>query len=184
MAGKACFRVRQRRATPIQNGVWFVLRWGGAGFALLVLTCWASTFWAYSRLDTPTRGEVILALGTLEFRNAHYWDNTPGIDLSSILDLPTPSWSLDTLASRQSLSAWARSLAWLPACERTPTWKGNTSTLVRIPLWIPFTMSAAVSVWAWRRHWKRNRHGLCAKCGYDLAGLPDGAACPECGKIA
>jgi len=29
--------------------------------------------------------------------------------------------------------------------------------------------------------WRRRRHGLCVRCGYDLVGLAVGLRCPECG---
>lgn len=35
---------------------------------------------------------------------------------------------------------------------------------------------------AWRV-WRRERRGSCVGCGYDLAGLGEGACCPECGAI-
>lgn len=171
----------RRVATPVQNSAGFVLRWGAAGIALLMLTGWASTYWVYAQVSKPKHGEVILAGGAVMFRNAHYWDNVPGIDLSDVLFVPPPAWSLHTFALQQSVAEWSRSLVWLPAWERARTWKGNTSMLVCMPLWIPFAMSAAASAWAWRRHWKRNRHGFCAECGYDRTGLPEGAVCPECG---
>lgn len=34
------------------------------------------------------------------------------------------------------------------------------------------------------RRRKRNKKGLCVRCGYDLKGIAAGAACPECGDVA
>ncbi len=41
-------------------------------------------------------------------------------------------------------------------------------------------MSVATAL-AWLRPMDRDRRGHCVSCGYDLAGLAPGAACPECG---
>jgi Na+/melibiose symporter-like transporter len=54
-------------------------------------------------------------------------------------------------------------------------------TAAFLALYVPFTLFAAVvdvARWLDRR---RCRPGHCS-CGYDLAGLAPGAACPECGK--
>lgn len=49
---------------------------------------------------------------------------------------------------------------------------------VRIPLWLPLTITALL-IWRWyRRH--RPRPGTCRNCGYDLTGNVSGR-CPECG---
>ncbi len=65
---------------------------------------------------------------------------------------------------------------WIPHWE---FWS-DRSFQVFIPLWIPMLLLAAPTCCLWwrgRSPWL----GHC-KCGYDLAGLAPGAACPECGK--
>jgi hypothetical protein len=57
-----------------------------------------------------------------------------------------------------------------------PPWRS-----VFIPLWLPLICSAGMTVVAWRRL-RSLRPGVCAQCGYDLAGAPD-KRCPECGTL-
>jgi len=55
-----------------------------------------------------------------------------------------------------------------------------------IPLWIPAAVTLAATAGAWRLDAlaRRNeRRDSCKMCGYDLAGLPPGSACPECNKV-
>lgn len=68
------------------------------------------------------------------------------------------------------------------------TWQ---SRLPLRPLWPGFAANtvvyAIVVAMVWRgpgrvRGWLRRRHGRCAGCGYDLAGLASGTTCPECGE--
>ncbi len=64
---------------------------------------------------------------------------------------------------------------WRPSYSRQ-------SQLLRIPLWIPTVLFATMFLWSFlpiRRRRKREKLGLCMKCGYDLRG--SGERCPECG---
>jgi hypothetical protein len=58
---------------------------------------------------------------------------------------------------------------------------------VGVPLWVPTVPLLLATGAAWRLDAlarRRARAGCCAKCGYDLRGLRDGAVCPECGGPA
>jgi len=59
----------------------------------------------------------------------------------------------------------------------SPVWPGFAiNTLFYAIL---FAIPAPLVLWLTRR--RRRRLGHCVKCNYNLAGLADGAACPECG---
>jgi len=51
------------------------------------------------------------------------------------------------------------------------------------PLWIPIVMIGLPTWGLFVIDKRRDRHGLCAKCGYDLRGNTKGR-CPECGEEA
>jgi len=96
--------------------------------------------------------------------------------------LPIPekrsSW-MSALNRRLKQDALSR-FDWWP----THDWDGNFGRTM-VPskyFWVPPLLSASGAVFMIRRHKKRNAAGLCAGCGYSLAGLPtDATACPECG---
>ena len=58
---------------------------------------------------------------------------------------------------------------------------GQNARRVDIPLWCPALVLGLLAGGVEWRHRRRGRDpGLC-RCGYSLAGLPAGGACPECG---
>jgi hypothetical protein len=60
------------------------------------------------------------------------------------------------------------------------------SSEVLVPLWAPSVLAIGVACVAWRvdaRARRRERVGLCVKCGYDLAASSSQTPCPECGKV-
>lgn len=72
-----------------------------------------------------------------------------------------------------------------PIVQWTPGFVYQTnpfSLSLRVPLWIPVLLFTPPTVWLWRRDRCAKQPGVCAECGYDLAGLASGATCPECGK--
>lgn len=59
------------------------------------------------------------------------------------------------------------------------------------PIWLGllgnigvFTLAGLCVAWVWRswRASRRARRGLCPACAYNLEGILEGAACPECGQ--
>ncbi len=48
------------------------------------------------------------------------------------------------------------------------------------PLWALAALVPVSAAWSYRRV-RRHKPGECRVCRYDLAGLPIGVACPECG---
>ncbi|MCH8805988.1 MAG: hypothetical protein IH986_07860 [Planctomycetes bacterium] len=50
--------------------------------------------------------------------------------------------------------------------------------MLMLPLWIPFVLAGALTVFCWR---SRVSKGCCRQCGYNLTGNVSGR-CPECGS--
>ena len=59
---------------------------------------------------------------------------------------------------------------------------GSKRTITAVPFWLPTAMlgvTTGLTLRMWWKHRRRQKLGLCARCGYDLRATP--GRCPECG---
>jgi hypothetical protein len=69
-------------------------------------------------------------------------------------------------------------MEWWPFLSvRHPSGRG----LITVPLWMPALLAGSAGFACWRQRRSIAAVGHCGKCGYDRAGLANGAPCPECG---
>ncbi len=73
----------------------------------------------------------------------------------------------------------------IPGVGKCSLWEdaarsGYRSWFVDADLFWPMVVFGSVAVCAWW-HGRRGSPAKCVACSYDLRGLPDAAACPECG---
>lgn len=88
-----------------------------------------------------------------------------------------------TTAIQRGSSLWGFAAYYGIMCPR-PSSLGRRMFIVRVPLWAPFLLFAAYPALALvgpLRCRRRQKRGLCVKCGYALTGLTE-PRCPECGK--
>jgi hypothetical protein len=60
-------------------------------------------------------------------------------------------------------------------------WATPQARELRIPLWFPLALFAALPIARWLVHRRQFAAGMCSQCGYDLRATPN--RCPECGTI-
>jgi hypothetical protein len=150
-----------------------VVRWGGAAACAVVVVVytasgwWSVSSWAGRRaLLSAGRGAV----------GAH-WINEPDDHLlKSIRDIDGRHPKLRRFTEKDD--GWL----WRPVLQRWSVFGAPINVQAIVPLWLPLALSAAPTALAWCSHLRRRRAGLCPKCGYDPAGLPPTAPCPECGR--
>lgn len=77
------------------------------------------------------------------------------------------------------------------AADLLPT-RLKAASLPALPIWRGFLVDTAIytaclgipwRTWIVIRRRRRRHHSQCLRCGYALAGLAEGAVCPECGTL-
>jgi hypothetical protein len=149
-----------------------VLKWSGTAACLLIVALWFASRW--------------LGLHSL------YVGATTKYQLSAMQGGLLIAWE-DRLPESRSRSgwfawtelhndAWLRTWYWSFRYVNAPLGPGaGLYKHVVVPLYVVLLLIAAPVAYLHWRDRRRARGGYCPACGYDLAGLPAAAACPECG---
>jgi hypothetical protein len=142
------------------------VKWGGAVVTLLLVVVWIGSGW-WGVAYHGRAAEVLVERG------------------GCLVSVWNREW-------RRSFTVWSHGPpfphAWIWRSRVFSTVMGNSFL---VPLWIPTTITLAISAAAWwpeahtwlraRRREKAASLNLCPKCNYDRAGLAKEAVCPECG---
>lgn len=143
-------------------------KWGGTAAAALITAAWIASAWRHVDYIAPTGHYAAVGMGRIAFGwvdpatgirrgfRVFEWRNKQPFFASRRFDWTFDYWSLP--------SQWG----------------------AQIPGWVPVLAAATGAALLWRRDavaTKRERVGLCGKCGYSLEGLPGDAPCPECGTV-
>jgi hypothetical protein len=153
-----------------------------AGLSVLLLGISLASCWVYlgfcphtslSNLDcTIEHGRFQLSLISVSREMMAALERYP--DLQKERDI-APLWNARLLESP--------GLRWRFYLDVSSDPAGDRWFSVFIPLWVPVALAFATTAFLW---WRVQRDGSgprhCPKCGYSLAGLAAGAACPECGS--
>lgn len=144
-------------------------RWGATAAAAAITAAWIASAWRHFDYIAPTGHFVAVSVG----RVAVGWiDPAMGVTRGFRVSGGRNRWpSFDYTRFDWRFTAWGDTMQWG----------------VQVPGWVPALASAIGAAWLWRRDalaTARERAGLCAACGYSLAGLPAGGPCPECGTTA
>ncbi|MFN0012504.1 MAG: hypothetical protein ACKVS8_12770 [Phycisphaerales bacterium] len=139
------------------------VKWGGAAVCAALLVVWVGSGWWF--LMWSSTGGTIVQIGAGQA--------TVASDMSKYLAPYQPG-----LEAGRTRASFAYGFDWIA--------EGLDWEFV-FPLWAPFVLFLIPTAIAWcldARARRAARIGLCAKCGYDRAGLAPGAVCPECGAAA
>lgn len=115
------------------------------------------------------------------FVMASGWDTpiTPNCGLR-LNDPPSLSWTTrQPIARRLSVDARILTIGHYKAPSGAFWW------MAEVMLWpfaVAFLSGGALMVVSGRKFTRRTKERQCLACGYNLAGLKAGAACPECGR--
>jgi hypothetical protein len=142
-------------------------RRGQGRWSLTVLTCLCLGLWVFSLrhyvlAGWSGHGQVMVIGGMAR------WTSSPQL-FTRAVSIGPASWRT------RWWFTWSRD-------RSIPTVTGLGRLQVEVPLWAPVVVSGGPTLALWGRWLRRKRGGCCLVCGYDLAGLPEGGVCPECGQ--
>ncbi len=147
---------------------WAVSVWQNLGVGIDAVP--RPTGWGTSKAvieASLVRGGVVLIAGGTRTDSVAYDPNT---GFSEFRPLGGRVYILD-------VHTVAGPMVWWPRIEQPAAWSG---LYIFFPLWPIVLGCGAVTIWLWTKN-RRIVPGACPTCGYVLAGLHTGAACPECG---
>lgn len=156
---------RQRAATFALIGIW-----AGGALALVSLAAWiASAVWTIFFMS-QFGDSVALRTGQISYL---WTSDATRAELSARTGMPLePQWNF--YSSRRAIPMeWGGGFS-----------KSGGRFDVWVPLWPLPLIGAGLASVCWFQRRRLTRIGCCERCGYPLAGLPSGAACPECGGMA
>jgi hypothetical protein len=158
----ACFALSCGMRVRFQS----VTRWAGTAACLLVLLAWFSSGVWPPMVNLKHAPRLWLTNG---------WLVVLGADISTRMPDDFGLWDNSVVQG----SEWTWYFRYRTLRMPSP----GCPTTYCLPLWVPLAVLAVPTSWLWcRRLWPRFTPGHCPKCGYSLAGLAAGAACPECGS--
>ena len=165
----------------------FLIRWGCLSLSVVVLAVWAVSPWRWLSLYAPfwkiEIGEGVLSASFLSMSQ---------LALDTTADLPYERvgaglyWEVsgDSRYGRKWWDVSSREIGltmptyWI---DEFPSESPGRECMVSIPMWLLFSIAAALAAWMFWRDRKRFGPGHCQRCDYDLTGNVSGI-CPECGK--
>lgn len=163
-----------------------MVKWGGAALAVLMAVLWAGSFRYEAECERVQMTDDNVAVTyTIDVHSGRI-----GLSRSYSPVYPPLGWYTDFARGcpsarlmRLAPTRWYNDLRWVPSVRGADGPHGFEFG-VTIPLWVLTFLTLLLTAAAWRLDIlarRRERVGLCVKCGYSRAGLPLDTPCPECG---
>jgi hypothetical protein len=152
-----------RRTPRLSTALRKTVKWGGAVATLVLVVAWIGSTKAWVEWVGPRGRHVGVMSGVIGVSQ----------DTKGLYDTRAPGFYAEF---EDADMEW-----WFYKSPPATFWEFD------VPLWFPALLCLLPTAYAWRVEAvlrRRARASLCPACGYDRAGLPADAVCPECGTPA